>query len=196
MTLTEPQKMKRIVNEYNKGRDSKLARVRNIVGSSSLKGLTDNQWKPIIKGGHQRRMPHTTVKDATANLKACACLSHSFANFEDLYDCVNKCIGGIPKVGPLAVYDIALRIGYLLNPHVLPKDYVYVSNGALKGFKRLYPGVPVVDGRVPIIVFKKLFGSLDSMYIEDILCIYKGYFDNGKIIKYPLAKASTTKGCV
>ena len=197
MELTERQKMDRIIDEYNKGRDSELNRIKKKVGSSSLDCLTYDQWKNIVKGGHQRRMPHKTVADVINKLKACACLSHSFVDFEELYDCVKKCIGGIPKVGPLAVYDIALRIGSLLNPQVLPKNYVYVSNGALEGFKRLYSGVPVVDDRVPISVFRSLFGSLDSMYIEDILCIYKSRFKNDKIINYPSASTtpSPKKGC-
>lgn len=43
-----------------------------------------------------------------------------------------------PDIGDLTIYDIAVRIGYLQTPKVLPQDFVYIHAGAKEGAMALY----------------------------------------------------------
>lgn len=102
-------------------------------------------------------------------------------------------IGGIKGVGFLGIYDICLRIAYLewvqnLSDRLMPRDYVYLSCGALAGFLVVYKksdlnkvGLELRPScwRVPIEFFKPDFVDssenppkvLKAWEIEDILCV-------------------------
>lgn len=102
----------------------------------------------------------------------------SFSDFEELYDFVKQLIGPISGIGPLTVYDTARRIGYLMDKPILPRQYVYLAAGAAVGAKALL-GCPKVKFREPISSFTPYFGTLTSVFIEDMLCIFKDVFVSG-----------------
>ena len=94
-------------------------------------------------------------------------------SFEDLYDYVESL--GITK-GRLLLYDLTRRIGACLG--IYPKDFVYLQWGSLAGATILhnkgYITLPNPCGfRVPTSVFASVFPGIDSMDIENILCIHK-----------------------
>lgn len=131
--------------------------------------------------GHQYCISKDAVDNATIVLAADSRLKDAilksvivFKDFEDLYDHINKLIGGITGIGPLTVYDTAKRIGHLLACPIYPYDYVYLCAGAKAGAEKLL-GYKL-NGKEPTSTFYPYFGSLPSIFIEDILCIYKKYF--------------------
>lgn len=108
----------------------------------------------------------------------------SYANFEDLYEKVKNLISSIKGIGPVAYYDIALRIGCNLTPKVIPQKYVYThGNKVEEAAKVLLPTVAIIDGKIEASLFSSIIPHYSAMEIEDILCVYstqikeKGYFD-------------------
>lgn len=57
-------------------------------------------------------------------------------DFEGIYKIVQDT--KVPYIGLLTQYDIAMRVGYLQSPKVLPQNLVYIHAGAEKGAKALY----------------------------------------------------------
>lgn len=103
-----------------------------------------------------------------------------FCDFEELYDFVRSVIGEITGIGPLTIYDTAKRIGHLLQPAIYPKQYVYLAAGAMDGAKKLL-GAKSLEFREPTHLFTPYFGTLSSIFIEDMLCIFKDYFILGGV---------------
>lgn len=142
----------------------------------------------LVKGSHQRRMTSKCVKKTLKALEDAHILKGSYKDFEELYAAIRKSIIPIRGIGDLAVYDIAMRMGRMLQIEVLPSAYVYVARGALQGAKALL-GADVVKKsldsgvRLPISLFDRLFQGITSEYIEAILCIYKDSFVLGGIKK-------------
>ena len=99
-------------------------------------------------------------------------INENFSDFEELYDFIHSVIGNIKGIGPLTVYDTAKRIGHLFETPIYPKQYVYLAAGAADGAKNLLK-VSSLKFREPIDIFKPYFGTLPSIFIEDILCIFK-----------------------
>ena len=105
-------------------------------------------------------------------------LQTAFGDFEQLYETVERIIGGENGIGNLMLYDTARMIGYALNPPVVPVRYVYLHCGAKIGAKTLL-GLKRVGRKLPITVFSQHFPDEDSQRIEDILCIYKDDLKKG-----------------
>lgn len=123
---------------------------------------------------HQWWMPHNpSFVSKALNILASANLVGFTGSFEDLYDYVE--LLGITK-GRLLLYDLTRRIGACLG--IYPKNFVYLQCGSLAGATILhnkgYITLPNPCGfRVPTAVFASVFPGIDSMDIENILCIYK-----------------------
>ena len=140
-----------------------------------IKGWTHSpQGKPGIHG-HQRSMPNGSLQQAVKMLQNLNWLSLSKKTpFEDLYEEVCELFIGIPFCkGPLVCYDVAMRIGQLYG--ITPDKYVYLSNGAKEGARRL-----LGKKRLPNIIERSKFPqplcNEASIYIEDILCTFKDAF--------------------
>ncbi len=89
------------------------------------------------------------------------------ADFEQLFQRVQKAIGSIRGIGDLAVYDAALRIGARLGK--LP-ERVYLQCGARVGARAL--GIDARHRSLPMDVFPAEFCRLEPWEVEDVLCIY------------------------
>lgn len=103
-------------------------------------------------------------------------------NFEELYDLVANNIGKIRGVGPVAIYDIALRIGCNLRPKIIPEKFVYTHGSQAKVEKSaliLVGKSKIVKNRVDVSEFKTIIPHYSAMEIEDILCVY-----HNKILQY------------
>ncbi|MBO5703483.1 MAG: hypothetical protein J6R91_02765 [Bacteroidaceae bacterium] len=159
---------------------------------SKTKTINEILWDCVcVRHGHQYCISNDAVNAAVAALLESEVMLANlhqykpfvsgkqfvkgFVDFEELYDFVCSVIGKINGIGPLTVYDTAKRIGHLLTPAIYPKQYVYLAAGALEGAKMLL-GDKKLKFREPIKRFEPYFGTLGSLYIEDILCIYKADF--------------------
>ena len=145
--------------------------------------------------GHQYCIPESAVNDAIKALNQSIFTSSSlenvpfiqkdridegFIDFEELYDFIHSVIGNINGIGPLTIYDTARRIGHLLRSPIYPEMYVYLSAGAKEAAEHLL-NKKQLKFREPVCLFTPFFGTFPSIFIEDILCIFKDQFKNPKI---------------
>ena len=129
---------------------------------------------------HQYRIKKKVKKKASQILANTHVFSQTFTDFESLYAHVEQLLkvqGGLTGIGPLFIYDVALRVGYLLNPQVKPANYVYLQAGAWVGAKKLeQAGIiqPVYGRKVPISHFTSIlpFAKMTAYEIEDFLCVF------------------------
>lgn len=129
-------------------------------------------WK---KHPHQYRMSGKTLNEVYEALKTWK-TSKKFSNFDELYSEVEKSIGSVSGVGPLMVYDTALRFAeyYGLKP-----DLVYLHAGAREGAVCLVNAglmnVPI-NSKMLVSDFPKALQKLKAKDIEIILCARKDTF--------------------
>lgn len=97
----------------------------------------------------------------------------TFPTFEDLWQWVHDRIHHIPGIGRVAIYDIALRIGWNMYPRIMPERYVYItSKGVEDAAIALGLGPYIVNDRIPVVYFDPITHGHTAMEIEDILCIF------------------------
>lgn len=116
---------------------------------------------------HQRRIPKTAIKQWASKLGKAQAQIQAFhgRTFEDLFDFLDKLASKISGIGPLMVYDTALRIG--ANIGCLPKDWVYLHAHATIPTKHAFR---IEKSDLPEDL--KGLGALKAYEIEDFLCIY------------------------
>ena len=179
------------VRVYRYNRSTRLLTGLNTVLSVyKQRGMkfTPKVMEAIVFGEHQERLKHykTDVfkdlkKETASKLKDLWPLP-PYRTFEELYDWVESNIKKpIHGIGPLTTYDIALRLGFLYDEPLLPKEQVYIQAGAQTGIKALsadpaysslFPERDWKVGAYPIADFKAAFGDMESMFIEDFLCVF------------------------
>lgn len=99
-----------------------------------------------------------------------------FDNFGALHEAVREavCKKGhkIPRIGPLAVYDTALRLAAFRG--ILP-DRVHLHSGTLEGAKNL--GLNLREKKsLAMSDLPSEFRKLKAYEVENCLCIYKEHF--------------------
>ena len=116
---------------------------------------------------HQRRIPAAVLEEGRDRLLASDL--RSCRTFHDLYETVQRAIGGIRGAGELLVYDVAHRIGAFLG---LEPERVYLHAGTRAGARALgvYRGQEYLEPEA----LPEPFQRLSAAEIEDCLCIYKG----------------------
>lgn len=117
---------------------------------------------------HQRRIPEAALRKAhralsRSDLQSCG-------SFADLHNAIDAATESIPKIGPLAVFDFACRIGAWRKPPLQP-ELVYLHSGTRVGAAAL----GLARGRQTLHVHElpKAFHRLSARHAEDCLCIYK-----------------------
>ena len=125
---------------------------------------------------HGRRMPWADTRKAVDKLINSNIINKQFTDFEALFAEVVGLLKGIQFAqGPLSVYDTALNIGILFG--IYPQKYIYLNAGARIGADALMGRTnvkPIMD--VSVWQTPNYFPGVDSMYIEDILCVFKDVF--------------------
>jgi hypothetical protein len=116
---------------------------------------------------HQYRIPQAALKRASRALLRDLRLLGRCKSFEALFQQVGATISRIPRIGPLMVYDTALRIGARLG---LSPEHVYLHAGtrhgaALLGFDRKRTSIRLDELPPPL-------SDLTAEEAEDVLCIY------------------------
>jgi hypothetical protein len=115
---------------------------------------------------HQRRLTPHALGGATeqlARLPVRRCKT-----FDELHALLEETIGSVGGVGPVMVYDTAVRVGAQLG---LSPRHVYLHAGVREGAAALGLGVGV--DRLRKRDLPNEFQRLAAREIEDCLCIYK-----------------------
>lgn len=123
---------------------------------------------------HQWRIARAAIAAATDALCANVPRVRAAADFDDLHQLVGQLVRRIGGIGELYVYDTALRIGAKLDR--LPQR-VYLHAGTRDGARALG-----LDWRLKTLEVSQLHAALQRLAaheVEDVLCIYKAYFQNG-----------------
>jgi hypothetical protein len=127
-----------IVNAYILLIRSEARRELNLFGRTKQPSLREAIRAAALsqvdgkRHSHQRRIPGDALGAAAAGLEKTALSTAS--RFEELHDRVETAIGTIRKIGPLAIYDIAQRIGSYLG---LAPRLVYLHAGTKDGARAL-----------------------------------------------------------
>lgn len=90
----------------------------------------------LVRCPHQWRVRHRAINSILERLKGIQERIASARDFEELYKIIEE--NRVPNIGDLTIYDIAVRLGYLQIPKVLPQEFVYIHAGAREGAKALY----------------------------------------------------------
>ena len=120
--------------------------------------------------GHQRRITQSALNESARRLLGVQDEIKMCRDFDSLRGFVDSTVRGIRGIGPLTIYDTALRIGAKLD--LYPKA-VYLHRGVISGAKAL--GLNYRQKSIPIEDIPEPISSVLEPYeIEDFLCIYKG----------------------
>lgn len=117
---------------------------------------------------HQCRISRDALKHAERRLLRASL--RTALTFEDLLQLVDATVRPVPGIGPLYVYDTALRLGAFLN---LKPKVVHLHAGTRGGAAALFPSRrmdTVSPGEFP-----EEFETLEPHEIEDVLCIYRDF---------------------
>ena len=117
---------------------------------------------------HQRRLSVRVLATAKESLKSATSELRRCHSFDELLTEVRKQIGRWKSIGPLAVYDIAVRVGWYLK---LEPKIIYLHAGTTEGAKVL--GLDCRRKFVTVEDLPREFVRLRPGEIEDCLCIYR-----------------------
>ena len=151
---------------------------------AAVKLPLDNRRKAeiLLMGGHQWhlniRKRAEAKNDIIEKLAETKLWERKYTCFEDIYKDVVKAVDGILYAGALTRYDVAKRIGFCCG---VEPEQVYLHSGARIGAKRLL-GIERLSGdTLPVEKFHKFFPTLSALHIENLLCIAKDLFAEGRI---------------
>jgi hypothetical protein len=120
---------------------------------------------------HQRRIPRSALEFSLRRLRPIARRLRLARTFAGMYTIVEGELRDIQKIGPLVIYDTALRIAAWRG---LEPENVYLHAGTRVGAKAL--GLDVRRPTIPMAEIPRALRQLRPHEIEDVLCIYKGVF--------------------
>ena len=115
---------------------------------------------------HQRRIPASALSESYARLRRLRL--NRYRSFEQLIEAISRAVSDIPRIGPLTIYDTALRIGAYLE--LEPKE-VHLHTGTRDGARAL--GLGRDSSVLRVSDLPPAFRTLSPGEIEDCLCIYK-----------------------
>lgn len=117
---------------------------------------------------HQRRIPADTLRESARRLLAAGHRIRQCRSFEELHRVVQQTAGEIKGIGPLTVYDTALRLGAYVGFY---PQKVFLHAGTTEGARRL--GLNYQRRAVPMAELPSALQRLKPHEVEDLLCIYK-----------------------
>ena len=141
------------------------------------------------KHPHQWRIPCDVLREFGRRLSRRERALQEAPSFDELHQVVQEAGRLIRRIGELAVYDTALRIGAKLD---LPPTQVYLHRGTRDGAAEIG-----IDPRRPSIAVAELpraFAVLEPHEIEDCLCIFKGLLSDKPSLRATGCRCSG-RGC-
>lgn len=180
VSLQGKQNLESLIERYLKS-SCRQGVMDDINGAKKM--LTDSSISVFLKRcvcnrkRHQRRMSNHTVECAVEKLSANYEELCKIKNFDDLYDKIFELIGvGPTGISYSTVYDTAIRFGGSMEPAVEPQKYVYVHRKLIQSAKHIVGRKSFNNNyRIEKSEFSKVcagFKKLDSLFIEDFLCVY------------------------
>lgn len=130
-----------------------------------LIGYAGHQWNLYT---HPKEMHNAIVYIVKHKLWT---LSTRYKTFDDLFQYLMTTLYKLPQIGHLAVYDVAKRLWHCWGHSLFKSPFVYCYQGAHDG-ARAYNNWRRTKHIENIAHFTN-FSDLDSIFIEDILCIFK-----------------------
>jgi hypothetical protein len=115
---------------------------------------------------HQYRIPREVLQQVANSLTAKQTEIRNCKDFDDLFQLVKEC--RVKGFGPLAIYDIAHRMGWWLE--IYPEK-VYMHCGTTTGAR--YLGLKTSSESLKVKDFPPAIQILEPSQIEDFLCIFK-----------------------
>lgn len=135
---------------------------------------------------HQRRFARSTLEKGRDALMQIRGAIRRAKSFDELHSLIEDATLPIKGINELYIYDTALRIGAKRN--LLPTK-VYLHRGTRQGARALgFWG----KGPLRLSELPKELRRLPAHEIEDILCIYKDYFDESRTI---VPETIARRGC-
>lgn len=119
---------------------------------------------------HQFRIRRTAINEAKAKLLAAKSQVRSCRSYDVLHSLLSGLFTPISGLGPLYIYDTALRLGANLN---LEPQVVYIHAGTKTGVLAL--GLSTTEKSISVIAFPKPIHVLTPHEIEDFLCIFSNH---------------------
>jgi hypothetical protein len=126
---------------------------------------------PEKRHSHQYTRPGAVLRKCAALLELQLSTIRHAQSFEKPHRIIEDTIGALRGVGPLMVYDTALRIGAKLG---LEPNVVFLHAGVQDGARNL--GLDATAAWLEMAAVPKELRHLRPLEAEDVLCIYKDEF--------------------
>lgn len=120
------------------------------------------------KFSHQYRVKNEALKNSQTILLKHLNQISKCKSFHQLFLLVESLISSVNGIGPLTIYDTAVRIGFKLK---LYPEFIYLHAGTRDGARNL--GLPTNVCYLEINQVPRPLRKLKPDQIESILCIYK-----------------------
>jgi hypothetical protein len=172
----ECRSLAELVSDYRKryraGASDELAffRKRASFGSAVNLAARAENWRGM-RFDHQRRIKRVAIAGAQKILRQHSATLEKCRSFDELHIKTTRLLRPIFGIGPLYIYDTALRLGAYLD---FAPTKVYLHAGTLDGARRL--ALPFVGRQLEVDVLPKVLRQLSPSELEDFLCIYKACF--------------------
>jgi len=171
--VTDSDSLTALIKDYQKVHSKNLDNELNYYASQNYeKGMLEKAARSEASNGnchpHQYRILRAARNKTLESLQK---LDFSGLNtFESLYNLLKSELGPISGVGPLMIYDTALRIGAYRS---LYPEKVYLHAGTRKGSQNL--GIKLKGNTLDKSQLPEEIQVLEPMHIENFLCIYKDH---------------------
>lgn len=134
----------------------------------TLRGAIQNAALSLYQGSmhsHQRRIGHKRCRAAASVHKQNVSVLSRVETFEQLYQTMEKAIGGMKEIGPLSCYDVAHRIG--ISRKISPTE-VYLHAATLDGAKKVGATIGKLT-KIPMSDLPRVLRSPTAEEAEDFL---------------------------
>lgn len=169
-----PESLQDLVDEYLNGAAIDAASEEAFFGERTLDlaAALARAGRSLQRNGslhpHQRRIGHKIASWLPAALLLRKSTIAASSDFDRVLREVQRAIGGIRRIGELAIYDVAHRIGCFLN---LRPTRVYLHCGTRDGARAL--GLPWRGATLDPASLPRELRRLTPAQVEDFLCLFK-----------------------
>ncbi len=176
MSLTLKEVVDVYKKYYNPSYNELLQRYGSFLNAASYSDVV--MAEVLLIGDHQARLNDIRSWRADA-FKAIQKLAKDkpwlkkYACFTDIHNHVQAVLSGCGHIGPLTVYDVALRLAAQNGFHALMPDRVYLYAGPLETAKRIL-GTAMINKHGNVLdlkLFPSEFHVLRCDEVENLLCV-------------------------
>lgn len=196
MPLTLKDVVSVYVKYYDSSYETMLQRYGSFLNAHAYSDIV--MAEVLLIGDHQARLNDIHLWRADA-YKAIQKLAKdkpwmkTYPSFEDIHNHVQTVLCGCGHIGPLTVYDVALRLAAQHGFHALMPNKVYLYAGPLETAKRIIkPATIIMFGNIlEMKYFPSEFHGLRCDQVENLLCVMP-HIDVFLLMGYGGKKSSST----